>query len=187
LTGGACPHYRLLSMNTAIDGSSAPKPKKGPRRVTTAAHSLDSLVGSHPDALAALYAGAPAADPAELGEAPAGRILALQPLAPVFLLSRPLLDLLRSGAFPWKGKTFDHGGNSGQNRFFGARAVRFRAEVAPSLLDAEPTLVLTYSAKNPWPIAAIRDELRTVADGLAIGPVFFHDRLVAWFGLEGAA
>lgn len=164
-----------------------PKAAKAPKRVTTVVRSLDSLVGAYPGALAAIYADAPAADPQELGEAPRGRVLALLPLEPVFLATRPLLSLLTASPFPWKGKTFDHGGNSGKNQFYGRRLVRFRAEVAPSQLDGKPALALTYDAKhlkNRWPVTAMRDELRAIAPGVAMGPVFFRDRLVAWFGLE---
>jgi hypothetical protein len=111
----------------------------------------------------------------------------------VFMLTRPVLRAFASGLLPWRGKVFDHGGNSGQNVIFGRNMLRFRVEVAPSELDAKPTLVLHYGDKalrNPWPVRAIRDELRTVGNGFAMGPVFLERdeswRLVCWFGLENS-
>jgi hypothetical protein len=47
--------------------------------------------------------------------------------------------------------------------------------------------VLDYAAHaNPWPIRAIRDELRTVGNGIAIGPALRagSSRPLFWFGLE---
>ncbi len=59
---------------------------------------------------------------------------------------------------------------------------------APSELDDEPTLALTYGEKafgNPWPVSALKGELRTVEAGLAIGPMLlkWHERwhAVLWF------
>ncbi len=84
--------------------------------------SLDSLVAAHPDSLGELFAAGRATDPAELGDAPRGRVLAFAHGAEVFLVFRPLLRALGSGLMPWRGKTFDHGGNSGQNVLASAAA-----------------------------------------------------------------
>jgi hypothetical protein len=163
----------------------------GGRRVMPQVTSLDALVGAHPDALAELYASGKPADPAELGDAPRGRLLVLQPTARVFMATRPLMTALASNWFPWKGKEFDHGGNSGTNALFGRKVCRFRAHVERSELDGKPTLALTYHEKafgNPWPISAVKDELRAVGSGIAIGPAFAawggRQHLLLWFGLE---
>lgn len=162
------------------------------RRPVTPIASLDSLVGAHPDTLLELFSAGLPTDPAELGDAPRGRLLAFARGADVFLAFRPLLRALATGVMPWRGKTFDHGGNSGQNVLVNRRAFRFQAEVAPSQIDSRPALALTYDAPahgNPWPVRAIRDELRTVGPGVAIGPAFYvapHAPVALfWFGLEG--
>lgn len=162
----------------------------GGRHVYPRASSLASLSGAHPDALRSLYIEGRPTDPAELGEAPRGEFLAFGETAELYFVSRPLVRLF--GLFPWEGKVFDHGGNSGKNLVFGKQLLRFHAEIAASLADGRPALVLSYDVpehKNPWPLSAIVDELRTVGDGIAIGPVFFKSgvtepRLLLWFGLE---
>jgi hypothetical protein len=164
---------------------------KAGKRVFAGVRSLDELVGGHPDALRALYEGGRPADLAALGEAPRGRMLALGPASEAFMLLRPVLRALATDALPWKGKVFDHGGNSGVNVVFGKHMFRFHVDVGPSAIDGEPTLVLRYgepSYKNPWPVRAIVDELRSIGDGVAIGPAFFTNKgdrhLWLWFGLE---
>lgn len=161
------------------------------KRLVTQVESLDSIVGAHPDALFEIFAEGRATDPAELGPAPRGRFLAIVPGADVFLVTRPLMRALATDHLPWRGKVFDHGGNSGQNIVFGRKAFRFHAEVGASALDGRPALVLDYSPAahgNPWPVRALRDELRTVGDGVAIGPAFLvgrgAPRTLLWFGLE---
>lgn len=165
------------------------RPSAGHRHVTRAT-SLDSLVGAHPATLRQFYEAGKPADPAELGDLPRGRLLALQPTAGIHLATRPLITALASRWMPWKGNEFDHGGNSGTNVVFGSRVCRFKAQLLPSELDGEPTLALTYGERafgNPWPVSAIKDELRTVEAGLAIGPMLlkWHERwhAVLWFGL----
>ena len=107
------------------------------------------------------------------------------------MLLRPVMRALATDALPWRGKTFDHGGNSGVNVVFGKGLFRFHAEVGPSSVDGAPTLILRYgepSYKNPWPVRAIVDELRSVGSGVAIGPAFFTNKgersLMLWFGLQ---
>lgn len=162
----------------------------GKSRPVTKVAALDELVGAHPDALRSIFVSGRPTDPAELGDAPRGRILALGPGVEVFMLMRPILRALATDALPWKGKVFDHGGNSGQNLVFGKQAFRFHAEVGPSALDGSPALLLRYGVaayKNPWPVRDIVDELRTVAPGIAMGPAFLQtgeQRLLLWFGLE---
>src|SRR5690349_9081018 len=110
----------------------------GTRRLVTQVASLDELVGSHPDALHAIYGAGRPADPAELGDEPKGRVLSLQPGSDVFFLSRPLIRATKTDLFPWRGKVFDHGGNAGQNVVFGKKTLRFRTELGPSELDGKP-------------------------------------------------
>jgi hypothetical protein len=164
----------------------------GGRRVFPRVTSLTSLVGAHPGALRALYGTGRPTDPSELGDAPCGRLLTVGEGTGLFLLKRSVLRLLDRGVLPWDGKVFDHGGNSGKNVFFGKQVFRFRAEVGPSLIDGKPTLILSFSDagyKNPWPVRALGDELRTIGDGIAIGPGVFHGgrgspKVLLWFGLE---
>ena len=111
---------------------SSPAAERAPRRAVTPITSLDSLVAAHPDTLRALFSAGRPTDPAELGDAPRGRLLAFAQGADVFLAFRPLLRALAGDLMPWRGKTFDHGGNSGQNVLLHRRAFRFQAEVGPS-------------------------------------------------------
>ena len=162
----------------------------GPRnaRIVTPVESLAELVGGHPESIRNIFSRGAATDPGELGDAPSGRLLALEPLGSVHLLARPIVRLLARSSV-WGGVGFDHGGNAGFNRWLGTRAHRFRTGVEPSELDGRPTLVLRYD-RNGWPVSSLRDELRTVRPGLALGPFFvragerFH--LIGWMGLEQA-
>jgi hypothetical protein len=169
---------------------SSPAPEQqssGGKRQVTQVESLAVLVGAHPDALDKIYRAARPTDPAELGESPRGRLLTLERGAGLFLVTRPIVQALASDVLPWRGKVFDHGGNSGQNVVLGKKVLRFRAEIAPSAIDGRPTLVLDYAAHpNPWPVRALRDELRTVGSGIAIGPALAagSSRPLFWFGLE---
>lgn len=147
---------------------------------------LESLVGAHPDALRRLFDEGCPADPAELGDVTRGLLLSIAAAEDVFLAMRPIVRVIASGPMPWKGKTFDHGGNSGQNLILGKPRLRFRAEVAPSVLDGKPALRLLYSDAafaNPWLVRAMIDELRGVAPGMALGPVLFRGRILGWIGL----
>jgi len=155
----------------------------------TSSDSLDALVGAHPDSLRDMYLKARPGDPAELGDNPAGRVLALDRWDSLFLVVRPAIRAMGGDLFPWRGKTFDHGGNSGQNRIFGRTTLRFRAEVGPSVLDGAPTLILHYD-RAPWPVRGFRDELRMIGEDIAIGPVFSKrgetGRPLFWFGLQAS-
>jgi hypothetical protein len=171
------------SATPAERSSSAGVPPRGTSAVTT----LTSLVGAHPDALRRLFSEGRPADPAELGDVTRGLLLSIAAAEDVFLAARPFVRALSSGPMPWKGKTFDHGGNSGQNLIFGKPRLRFRAEVAPSAIDDKPALRLLYADPafaNPWLVRDIVDELRGVAPGIALGPVLLHGRVLGWFGLE---
>ena len=178
-------------MSIAAAAKGAEKETSTGKRLTVQVTSLSELLGAHPDSLEKMYRAGKAADPAELGESPRGLLLSSAKGKNVFLLTRPLMKALGSGVLPWEGKTFDHGGNSGQNLVMGKRLTRFHAEVGPSELDGKPSLILSYANPahgNPWPLRDLRDELRTVAHGVAIGPAFFmgsgSPNLLMWFGLE---
>jgi hypothetical protein len=148
--------------------------------------SLVRLVGAHPDTLARFFSSARPADPADLGDAPRGYLLAAARGGDVFLALRPLLRALSRSTLVWRGKTFDHGGNSGQNVFFGRRVLRFQAEVGPSRLDGLPALILSYdhaAHANPWPVRTLRGELRAAGEGMAMGPVLGPRGPLLWFGL----
>jgi hypothetical protein len=165
----------------------SPAEKSGGKRVrvVTNVAKLDELVGGHPSAIRSMFLRGSLADPAELGDEPQGRLLALEPLGGMHLATRGAISAIaRSGA--WTGVGFDHGGNAGYNRVLGnQRTMRFRAGVEASKLDGGPVLALTYD-RSPWPISALRDELRAVGPGMAIAATFFGDRLVLWFGLQRA-
>jgi len=160
----------------------------GPRiaRIVTPIATLDELVGGHPESIRNIFARGSATDPAELGDAPRGRLLALEPLGGVHLLARPVVRFLARSAL-WSGVGFDHGGNAGFNRWLGGHAHRFRTTVEPSELDGRPTLVLRYE-RNAWPVSTLRDELRSVRPGLALGPFYMRAggrfNLIGWFGLQ---
>jgi hypothetical protein len=176
----------MTNAATAKPGAAQPR-----KRVVGSTRSLAELVGAHPDTLRTIYGKGRPADPGALGERPRGRVLALGESSDAFMLLRPVVRALAKDALPWKGKIFDHGGNSGVNVIFGKHAFRFHADVGASSIDGEPTLVLRYGEpayKNPWPVRAVIDELREVGDGVAIGPAFFTNKgersLMLWFGLE---
>lgn len=174
-----------------LDAAASPRDAAPRKRTFTTIGSLDDLVGAHPASLRQLYSAAEPADPDELGEAPRGRLLTIEPGSAYFLLTRPLVRLLAGPALPWKGKVFDHGGSSGQNVIFGKRACRFHTEIAPSVIDGGPTLALSYADEgfhNPWPLRHVVDELRSVGEGFAIGPVYVNvgarRKVLLWMGLQ---
>jgi hypothetical protein len=94
--------------------------------------------------------------------------------------SGPIAWLLRtfgaSSAFPWEGKSFEGGKESGTgiNRvtFFGKRNwFPFKTRFGPSFLDGKPSFILDYSGPaNPPFIRSIVDEVREVAPKLYLGP-----------------
>lgn len=153
---------------------------------------LDELAGGYPDALRSLFAAGRPTDPAELGASPRGRVLSLEPTRDIHFLVRPLVVAIGEKELIWQGKTFDPEG-TGYNVVLGRQTAPFVFEVGPSLIDGAPALILRYDSplhKNPWPVRNIRDELRTIGDGVAIGPACFsaaaggEQKVIAWFGLE---
>lgn len=165
------------------------EPTAAPRntRVVTPVGTIDELVGGHPESIRKIFSRGEATDPAELGDTPHGRLLALEPLGGIHLLARPIVRALGRSSF-WAGVGFDHGGNAGFNRWLGAKAHRFRTAVESSELDGRPALVLKYE-RNAWPVSTLRDELRTVRPGMALGPFYVQAggryHLIGWMGLQG--
>jgi hypothetical protein len=167
--------------------SEAPPSLRAPRNQRK---SLDDLVGAHPDVLREVYAEGRPLDPREVGENARGRVLAVDPWAEGYEFTRPLVRAV-DGWLPWRGTSFDHGGNSGRNRMLGRLWFRFRSELGPSVIDAAPTLVLRYDHPahgNPWPFSEVVDELRAVGPGVALGlarlEIRGRIRVLLWFGLE---
>jgi hypothetical protein len=153
-----------------------PAPQR--QRIATHVASIDTLVGAHPDALREIYEKGDPATVEALGERPHGRLLSLVPTSGVHLLVRPLVQIVSTTLMPWEGIVFDHGGNAGANVVRGREMLRFRAERVASLVDGAPTLALTYPT-----VAWLRDELRMVNEGIALGVTFIRERPFVWFGL----
>jgi hypothetical protein len=157
--------------------------KRG-RRVPTLGRvqSLESLVGAHPDALRDLYAAGKLVDPSRLDGLLEARLLAFEPLTGAFAVTRSLVQLY-SRITPWKGKVFEAGGASGADQVARFSTHRFRCVEGASLLDGEPTLSFHYD-QNPWPMSKRVDELRSVGDGVALGPIFVLSatRPLLWWG-----
>jgi hypothetical protein len=173
-------------MSNAADPQSGSSSPAQPGRVTSQVGSLDELVGAHPDALRTLYARGRVADPRELGASPRGRVLALEVGSSAFLAVREVVRLLATDSSPWEGKVFASSESTGQNVVLGRRMFPFRVEHGESAVDGAPTLIIRYDEPghgNPWPLRALRDELRAVADGVAMGPALFQGRLIGWWGL----
>jgi hypothetical protein len=175
---------------TSPEGES-PSPQG--RFVVTPVRSLTTLVAAHPRALQSLFHAGNLAEPSLVGDAPAARLLSIADGTNLFFglrgAIRVVSSLLASAA--WTGKVFDHGGNSGRDVFFGKRLFRFHTEVGPSLFDGQPVLILSYREpgyQNPWPFRSIRNELRMVGPGIAIGPSLIEragaPTVLFWFGLE---
>lgn len=144
--------------------------------------SLDTLVGAHPDALRDIYASGEALDSRELGAAP-GQLLAVEPFADAFMLTRPLVKLA-SKLDPWRGKQFERGGTAGKDLLLNLRAFRYRCEVGPSRIDGGDTLLLAYDGLgNPWPLDRASCEIRRVGQTTAMGPAWLGSRLLFWWGL----
>lgn len=157
-------------------------------RTSTRPDALTALVAARASALADLYQKGTPLDASRVHEPLRGRFLASALFSSAEFALRQLVRFVSEHAMPWEGLAFDHGGNAGANLVLGKKSLRFRAERGLSLIDGKPTLVMSY-AKNPWPAKLLRDELRVIEPGVAIGPTFLHvgggDKLVGWFGLTG--
>lgn len=71
----------------------------------------------------------------------------------------------------WKGKTAEPDGTFVNRWAGGVMAIGSRYEVGPSLLDGRPALVVEYTPGTPI-LGKTRDELREVAPGLYLGPLY---------------
>lgn len=71
----------------------------------------------------------------------------------------------------WKGKTAEPDGTFINRWVGGVYAIRSHYEVGPSLLDGRPALVVEYPPGTPI-LGKTRDELREVAPGLYLGPLY---------------
>jgi hypothetical protein len=91
------------------------------------------------------------------------------------LPSLPILNLLIEAVSLklWEGKTFLNAG--GANRFLGGRLkmFRFTTENRPSRTGSGEALALDYGS-NPYPVSAVRDEVRLIADGRLLGRAYLH-------------
>jgi hypothetical protein len=173
-------------MNASAPGSD--KKKRRAKSTVAQVTTLDSLLGAHPSALRDIYRDGVPADPSTMPSQLDGRILALESMAGMHMLGRPLMSLA-ARIMPWRGKVFESGGTAGINRLVSGKSFRFHCEGAPSILDDLPTLRIAYDGlNNPLFVERIVDEIRMVGPKVGIGPVF-HDskaapRLLLWWGLE---
>lgn len=179
-----------MASTHGMAGSTSARPAGS--SVTTRITHLDELLGGHPGALRTIYEAGLAASPSELVGSWSGRLLVLERGRDVASLMRPIFQALRGGAPLWQGKTF-FADATGVNHVLGQKLVRLGVEEALSELDGAPTLVLRYDLprhRNPWPFRNVRDELRMIGDGLALGPALFsateggRPEVVFWFGLQ---
>jgi hypothetical protein len=152
---------------------------------------LDALLHRSTDELSRLYAGATTPSIEEVEGDLRGRMLATT------VLRGNAASLARAWAgsrfFPWLGKSFrplagDRG--EGINRVFTDRLqlYRFETKVAPSFAGDFTSVELDYDLpENPFFIRAIRDEIRSMGNGLYLGQAYLvirdRPRLVLYFGL----
>jgi hypothetical protein len=125
--------------------------------------------------LAARFAGA------DLGRPPEGPLRGRV----VRLVDRPL-PRVRAAATNavWKGKDVSPGGAFVNRWVGGVRAVEQTVTVGPSLLDGRPVYVIEYPPDAPI-LGGTRDELREVAPGLYLGPLYGPcHRFRGWVALE---
>jgi hypothetical protein len=86
----------------------------------------------------------------------------------------------------WKGKTVACDGAVINRWAFGVKAIGVRAEVGPSWIDGRPATVFDYPPDTPL-LGNTRDELREVAPGLYLGPLYEKcpcPRLTGWLAVQ---
>jgi hypothetical protein len=90
------------------------------------------------------------------------------PNSPLATITARLVRLLA-----WKGKTFDSGTGSLQNRMgpLGTPAIPAKVYRATSWLDAKPAVILDYSG-SALVARRIREEIREAAPGVFLGIVY---------------
>lgn len=82
----------------------------------------------------------------------------------------PRLTVLCSNAV-WKGKVVEPDGHLTNRWLGGIRAIDTHYTIGPSWVDGRPAVVVEYAPGTPL-FANSRDELREVAPGLYIGPLY---------------
>jgi hypothetical protein len=147
---------------------------------TESALSLDDLAEQSIGELTRMYreAKAPASLDGLRGK-PRGRMLTVVGLGrrPI---RRAVAKLAGAAFFPWRGKSFEADGSSGQGinrvRLLGDR-FPFELRFGVSALDGLRCVILDYDVpENPWVIRQIHDELRELSPGLFLGPAMIKTR-----------
>lgn len=144
--------------------------------VTAALATLARASGSELDAR---FRDAPA------GHAPDGEGRGIAIIGPGTRFARPLAAWAGTG---WKGKTFDRGRGTLQNRItpFGLHAITAAVREDESWVDGRPCIVLDY-ASTSLVARFVRDEIREIGPDLYLGVVFGgRHRLPVRFALDFA-
>jgi hypothetical protein len=120
---------------------------------------------------------------AACGAIPAGSTTGTALICPGTLLGALLAWLVR--VWLWQGKIFDPAAGTLVNRvsLLAIPAIRARVYRAPSWADGKDCTVLDYS-QTSWVARMVRDEIREVAPGLFLGPVFLWKRKTIFFALD---
>jgi len=86
----------------------------------------------------------------------------------------------------WRGKVADDDGWFINRWIAGVRWIDSRYTIGPSWLDGRPAIIMEYAPGTPL-FANMHDELREVAPGVYLGPVYERcpcPRLRGWVGLQ---
>lgn len=150
---------------------------------------LDDLINRSQAELEALFQLAATPSVRELSGPADGRVLAGR--VPLLLTRRDGLYLLNLSWLPWKGKVFEPGGDEqgwGYNRIgvgpLETRLFRFATAIESPLLGETDVFSLNYDIPgNPWPIRAVRDDLKRLREGLYLGASYVRWQGQQVFGL----
>lgn len=136
-----------------------------------------TLLGQGDRELDKLFRASPA------GEVPRGPMDGTAVIAAGTGVTKPIALLARS--FAWRGKVFDPGGRTLNNRVspFDITAIKATVARGSSWVDGKDCVVIDYS-KTSLVARGVRDEIRLVAPGLYLGVVWLWRRRVAWFLLR---
>ena len=74
-------------------------------------------------------------------------------------------------SFAWRGKTAQPSGDFTNRWVGGLEAINSRYEIGPSWIDGKPAIVMQYPRDTKL-LGNVRDEVREVAPGLYLGPIF---------------
>ena len=97
----------------------------------------------------------------------------------------PRLKVMSSNAL-WKGKSAEEDGHFVNRWLGGIRAIDSQYVVGPSWVDGKPSVILEYAAGTKV-FANTHDELREIAPGLYLGPVYDRcpcPKLRGYFALQ---